>query len=492
MNNKFINIATEEDNKRKKIRKGNSSSTIATVYTISLGVFLILGSMSLLSPASINYVPKAFAVEESEIQTIDINFNEPTIAELDDVAVEIQPIQNIETGLTSLNMKVMDKDTKLPLTHVDWLISIKDQNNNNKLYESSTLHSHVGVNNFEYALDKGTYNILTQVASLGPKMMGMEVPGMAQTRMLESGDPMEGWKTDPNKFFGFKNVNFKLDVDNGVTTNADSELAAGSDTNLQDPNKNSITVSSETGQKVNVKLVTVPEKIVAGQPATVALNIMTENGTSITHPDGLITLAKDDGFTLLQSAEKGDPMMPVNGAFHGHTGQLAFDIVFPQAGVYTLDAELNSLPVSNVMFGKVDSQFNIEVADSTDDASPAAATTTTAETVTAESTFSSSSEVTTPINQISIVGQEAPFYSPVNKEVKQGDSIKFKNDDAIVHVIASTSDKIGTVSPNADGKFDTGILMMGQESNDITLDETRTINYFCTIHPFMQGSITVT
>ena len=186
--NKFINTDTD-NNKRKKRKEG--SSTIA-VYTISLGIFFILGSMLL--PASINYVPKAFAVDESEIQTIDINFNEPTIAELDDVTVEIQPTQNKETGLTSLNMKVMDKDTKLPLTHVDWLISIRDQNN--KLYESSTLHSHVGINNFEYALDKGTYNILTQVASLGPKMMGMDVPGMAQTRMLESGDPMEGWKTE--------------------------------------------------------------------------------------------------------------------------------------------------------------------------------------------------------------------------------------------------------------------------------------------------------
>ncbi|MGI9011292.1 MAG: cupredoxin domain-containing protein [Nitrososphaeraceae archaeon] len=476
MNNKFIH--TDTHNKRKKIRKGNSSSsTITAVYTITLGVFLILGS-TLLPAASINsHVPKAFAIEESDIETIDTNFNEPTIAELDDVAVEIQPIQNKETGLTSLNMKVMDKDTKLPLTHVDWLISIKDQDN--KLYESSTLHSHVGVNNFEYALDKGTYNILTQVASLGPKMMGMDVPEMAQTRIIESGDPMEGWKTDPNKFFGFKNVNFKLDVDNGVAaTNADSELAAGSDiTNPQDPNKNSITASSETEQKVNVKLVTVPEKIVAGQPATVALNIMTENGTSITHPDGLLTLSKD-GFTLLKSAEKGNPMMPVNGAFHGHTGQLAFDIVFPQAGAYTLDAKLNSLPVSNVMFGNVDAKFDLAVAD-------AGSSSEAAEQITETSS-------TTPTNQISIVSQEAPFYSPANKEVKQGDSIKFKNDDAIVHVIASTSDEVGTVSPNTDSKFDTGILMMGQESKDITLDETGTINYFCTVHPFMQGSITVT
>ncbi len=477
--NEFI---ITDNNKRKK-RKGGSS-TIA-VYTISLGIFFILGSMLL--PASINYIPKAFAVEESEIQTMDINFNEPTIAELDDITVEIQPIQNKETGLTSLNMKVMDKDTKLPLTHVDWLISIKDQDN--KLFESSTLHSHVGVNSFEYALDKGTYNILTQVASLGPKMMGMDVPGMAQTRMLESGDPMEGWKTDPNKFFGLKNVNFKLNVDDEqdvVATDINNAQLAESNTNpQQQTNENSqiLDSSSETGMKVNVKLATVPEKIVAGQPATVVLNLMTENGTSITHPDGLITLARDDGFILLQSAEKGNPMMPVNGAFHGHTGQLAFDVVFPQSGEYTLDAKLNSLPVSNVMFGNVDSKFNIAVADANDASSAA-----TAEKVTAEST----SSVTTPTNQISIVSQEAPFYSPPNKEVKQGDSIKFKNDDAIVHVIASTNDKIGTASPNPDGKFDTSILTMGQESKDITLDETGTINYFCTVHPFMQGSITVT
>ena len=61
-----------------------------------------------------------------------------------------------------------------------------------------------------------------------------------------------------------------------------------------------------------------------------------------------------------------------------------------------------------------------------------------------------------------------------------------------MHVIASTGDDIGSTSPNGDGKFDTGILMMGQESKDITLDEAGTINYFCTVHPFMQGTITVT
>lgn len=453
--------------------KKRNKKTIA-VPVLSLAIFFITGTLL----SSMNILPNAFGIDESDIESIEVNFNEPTIAELDDVTIEITPVQDKESGSTVLNMKVMDKDTKLPLTHVDWLISIKDENN--KLYESSTLHSHVGVNNFEYALDKGTYNILTQVASLGPKMMGMDVPGMAQTRMLESGDPMEGWKTDPNKFFGFKDVNFVLAVEEGVeTTNtSSSDLSTQpQSTDSQDPNKNSIRVSSETGQKVNVKLVTVPEKIVAGQPATVALNIMTENGTSITHPDGLLKLSKD-GFTLLQSAEKGNPMMPMNGAFHGHTGQLAFDVIFPQSGVYTLDAKLNSLPVSNVMFGNVDAKFDLAVVDDTS-----------AEAGAAEQQVTETSN-TNP-NQISIIGQEQPFYSPTNFEVKKGDPIKFKNDDAIVHVIASTNDKIGTISPNADSKFDTGILMMGQESQDITLDETGTINYFCTIHPFMQGSVTV-
>ncbi|HJS65104.1 MAG TPA: plastocyanin/azurin family copper-binding protein [Nitrososphaeraceae archaeon] len=457
----FRNTNAEKKRKRKE-------NTIV-VPTLSLAIFFILGTLL----PSINIVPNAFGVDESETESIEIKFNEPTITEIDDVAVEINPVQDKETGLTSLNMKVTDKDTKLPLTHVDWLISIKDQNN--KLYESSTQHSHVGLYNFEYALDKGTYNILTQVASLGPKMMGMEVPGMAQTRILESGDPMEGWKTDPNKFFGFKNVNFILAVDNGVATNTSGQLAPETDTNSQDPNKNSqITVSSETGKKVNVKVVTVPEKIVAGQPATVALDIMTENGTSITHPDGLLTVSKD-GFTLLKSAEKGNPMMPVNGAFHGHTGQLAFNVIFPQAGVYTLDAKLNSLPVSNVMFGNVDTKFDLGVVDAA-----------------SSSTEQVAGTSSTNPNQVSIIGQEQPFYSPTNFEVKKGTTLTFKNDDAIVHVIASTNDKIGATSPNADGKFDTGILMMGQESTGITLDEPGTINYFCTVHPFMQGSITVT
>ena len=66
---------------------------------------------------------------------------------------------------------------------------------------------------FSYGFEKeGLHTISVQVASLGPKMLGMDIPAPAQTRAVISGDPMNGWQNDPNKFFGAKNVDFKLDV----------------------------------------------------------------------------------------------------------------------------------------------------------------------------------------------------------------------------------------------------------------------------------------
>ena len=49
--------------------------------------------------------------------------------------------------------------------------------------------------------------------------MGMDVPAMAQTRIFQSGDPMMGWQTDPTFFFGLRNVEFKMNVDNQVASN---------------------------------------------------------------------------------------------------------------------------------------------------------------------------------------------------------------------------------------------------------------------------------
>jgi hypothetical protein len=110
-------------------------------------------------------------------------------------------------------MTVSDTESGAPLTHVDWSVIVESPSGE-QVYKSNTLHSHVGTMELNYAfLEPGENTVSVQVASLGPTMMGMEVPGMAQTRVLLSGDPMMGWQTDPNFFFGTRNTEFKVNVE---------------------------------------------------------------------------------------------------------------------------------------------------------------------------------------------------------------------------------------------------------------------------------------
>jgi hypothetical protein len=99
-------------------------------------------------------------------------------------------------------MKVTDEKTGLSITHVDWLIKVMAPDGK-ELLKRSTLHSYVGTMQFSYTFpSSGKNTISVQIASLGPKMMGMDVPAMAQTRIFKSADPMMDWKTDPTDFFG--------------------------------------------------------------------------------------------------------------------------------------------------------------------------------------------------------------------------------------------------------------------------------------------------
>ncbi len=45
-------------------------------------------------------------------------------------------------------------------------------------------------------------------------------------------------------------------------------------------------------------------------------------------------------------------MMQMSRSFHGHMGQMAFTTTFPTSGLYILNVNLNSLPVSNYIFGQ--------------------------------------------------------------------------------------------------------------------------------------------
>lgn len=177
----------------------------------------------------------------------------------------------------------------------------------------------------------------------------------------------------------------------------------------------------------------------------------------------------------------GNPTMPVNGAFHGHTGTIAFTTTFPASGMYVINVHLNSLPVSNYIFGQASTNYFIQVVDAEEGQQQSS------------NHQLAATEVTSPNepNHIAILGQDPPFFSPNNLTVKAGTTITVKNHDSIPHTFTSTNDGKDVQSPNASGKFDTGVLM-GNADAQITIDKAGTYNYFCSIHPFMRGTITVT
>jgi plastocyanin len=348
-----------------------------------------------------------------------------------------------------MSLKITDTESGAPLSHVDWAIVIKDPAGN-EVYKTSTSHSHVGMENFTYAfMEPGENTVHVEVASLGPKMMGMDVPKEAQTRIFASGDPMMSPEVDETFFFGTRSHHFVVNVGGpgGVAT-----------------------VTSDMGNQIQIGLSTNPDKVVVGQPTTLILDVKNaETGMNIMHPDALVTV-RQGSFILTKSAPAGNPMMPMNGALHGHTGQMALTVVFPTTGIYYITVETNSLPVSDIQYGHADARFKILVSGSG-----------------ASATQTPTSAPTAP-NQVSILSQAAPYFGPNSLTVRAGETVTFTNTDFVLHTATSIS---SANDPTPDGVFDTGLLANG-ESKQVKFDAAGTYEYFCSIHPQMRGTVTVT
>lgn len=71
-------------------------------------------------------------------------------------------------------------------------------------------------------------------------------------------------------------------------------------------------------------------------------------------------------------------------------------------------------------------------------------------------------------------------FDPENDEIAVGSKLTFVNDDTAPHTATSSATKT----------FDTGTLRKGEEKT-ITVRTPGTYAYVCTIHPFMQGTLTV-
>ena len=76
-------------------------------------------------------------------------------------------------------------------------------------------------------------------------------------------------------------------------------------------------------------------------------------------------------------------------------------------------------------------------------------------------------------------------YIPFNVSASVGQEITWSNDDSAAHTVTS-----GTPSNGPDGNFDSSLFMSGGTFS-VTLDASGEYPYFCMVHPWMVGNISV-
>jgi plastocyanin len=77
-------------------------------------------------------------------------------------------------------------------------------------------------------------------------------------------------------------------------------------------------------------------------------------------------------------------------------------------------------------------------------------------------------------------------YEPPTITASAGGTVVWDNQDNALHTATSGE------SPTPDGKFDSGLIGANQESKPVTMPtEPGEYKYFCTLHPFLVGTVTV-
>jgi plastocyanin len=94
--------------------------------------------------------------------------------------------------------------------------------------------------------------------------------------------------------------------------------------------------------------------------------------------------------------------------------------------------------------------------------------------------------VVMPLGSSSSTGGQG--YQPDPSTVSPGATVMWDNQDNALHT--ATSGNPDTATP--DGKFDTGLVGANQQSKPVTMPtEPGDYVYFCTLHPFLVGTVTV-
>jgi cytochrome c oxidase subunit 2 len=85
--------------------------------------------------------------------------------------------------------------------------------------------------------------------------------------------------------------------------------------------------------------------------------------------------------------------------------------------------------------------------------------------------------------------QGNPSYDPDSITVKAGDTIAVENEDSTPHTVTSGKD---ATDPNMGELFDTSIINAGDSSQIVTTDlRAGEYPFFCSVHPYMIGSMTL-
>jgi plastocyanin len=85
--------------------------------------------------------------------------------------------------------------------------------------------------------------------------------------------------------------------------------------------------------------------------------------------------------------------------------------------------------------------------------------------------------------------QGNPDFEPDELTVKKGDTILVDNVDTMPHSVTNGE---SASDPNSAKIFDTGIIMGGESAELETSNvDAGTYPYYCSVHPYMTGSLTI-
>ena len=419
----------------------------ATIATVTL---LLLGTIATVQDAQTN----VFAEEIGDVR-------------IDLTTTPQKPVTGEET---TLSFTVFDGKSDARISHVDWSVAVL--HNGKEVYESQTLHSHAGVLPIGISFPfEGSYDVFVRVASLGPKMMGMEVLAMARTHIMKSeGTPM-GWANDPELDFGTRTAEFTVVVEeSGNTITVDNAGMKNTTT------ERLVSVpGTEPNTGITIDISADPLQVVAGEPTTLKFVVTDPKGMPVMHTDAELKIESGEYVAL-----KIGGMM---GVLHGHTGEMAVTTTFETPGHYTAtfttkSIKMGDMQISSYHWGEATTSFEIDVKNRVERT---------------ESTNANKVDVSKKQNTfvVETESQDAPYYAPNELVVPKGSTIEFINTDIVAHTATSTNTIQDETSPVEDGRFDTGLLTSGK-SVVIELNEEGEYNYFCQVHPWMRGKVVVT